>query len=263
MHRGALIADGFVRGPNLICGVRNWDYRLGNGVSAHANDEALPKFNAWIEGEDIGIDADETNAWGDADPQPYNRKAYPGLYLDPRQGIGAEHYNGLIQSYAKFGLKRTRHHGVVEPMGVPLNKHPDWDDIQLFTEQKAKAPMLEDDDVGTGVVILSHRQETGSSYNPPPRFRYEFQGVVKNSKSCPRSWCRISGYRHLFWRRRHATPTIAHSECRPKKNPSGQPPHRREICDATGYSLKIPMNLCTSRRAYVGMISYQSSMPKF
>ena len=46
LHRGALMSDGFVRGRNLICGVHNWDYRLDSGVSAYANDEALPKFTS-------------------------------------------------------------------------------------------------------------------------------------------------------------------------------------------------------------------------
>ncbi|MGR3660319.1 MAG: hypothetical protein ACU0CA_03900 [Paracoccaceae bacterium] len=27
------MADGFVRGRNLICGVHNWDYRLDSGVN--------------------------------------------------------------------------------------------------------------------------------------------------------------------------------------------------------------------------------------
>ncbi len=33
LHRGALLADGFVRGQNLICGLHDWDYRLESGVS--------------------------------------------------------------------------------------------------------------------------------------------------------------------------------------------------------------------------------------
>ena len=106
LHRGALMADGFVRGRNLICGVHNWDYRLDSGVSAYANDEALPKFKSWVEGDDIFVDSDEISAWGLENPQPYNRKAYLGLYADPSHGSDAEPYNGLIQSYAKSGPSR-------------------------------------------------------------------------------------------------------------------------------------------------------------
>lgn len=43
-HRGALMADGFVDGDNLICGVHYWDYRLDSGVSEYNNSETLHKF---------------------------------------------------------------------------------------------------------------------------------------------------------------------------------------------------------------------------
>ena len=158
LHRGALMADGHVRGNDLICGVHNWDYRLDSGVSAYANDEKLPKFTSWIEDDEVCVDADEINAWAYANPQPYNRDAYLGLYADPSHGTDAEPYNGLIQSYAKSGLKRTGHHGVVESMGVPRNELPDWDDIQLLTAQLHKPPLLDDDPVGTEVVIGPNAQ---------------------------------------------------------------------------------------------------------
>ena len=34
-HRGALMADGYVSGDNIICGVHHWDYRLDTGVSEY------------------------------------------------------------------------------------------------------------------------------------------------------------------------------------------------------------------------------------
>ena len=48
-HRGALMADGYVDGDNLICGLHGWDYGLDTGVSEYNNSETLPKFNAWVE----------------------------------------------------------------------------------------------------------------------------------------------------------------------------------------------------------------------
>ncbi|WP_298360545.1 glutamate synthase-related protein [uncultured Litoreibacter sp.] len=159
LHRGALMSDGHVRGNDLICGVHNWDYRLDSGVSAYANDEKLPKFKSWIEGDDICVDADEINAWGYANPQPYNRDAYLGLYADPSHGIAEEPYNGMIQNYARNGLTKTGHHGIVDSMGVPRGKLPDWDDIQLLTAQLAKPPLLDDDPVGTEVVIGPNAQK--------------------------------------------------------------------------------------------------------
>ena len=58
LHRGALMSDGHVdANDNLICGVHNWDYRLDSGVSEYENSEALPKFQAWIEGGEVLVDA--------------------------------------------------------------------------------------------------------------------------------------------------------------------------------------------------------------
>ncbi|WP_170406231.1 glutamate synthase-related protein [Ruegeria arenilitoris] len=153
LHRGALMADGFVRGNNLICGVHYWDYRVDSGVSEYANDEALPKFQSWVENCEVWVDEDEINAWALKNPQPFKRDQYLGLYADTSHGTEEEPYNGLIQQYAKQGLTKTGHHGAVESMGVPRAQLPDWDDIQILTAQLHKAPLLDDDPIGTDVVI--------------------------------------------------------------------------------------------------------------
>ena len=49
LHRGALLADGHIRGESLICGVHNWDYRYDTGVSEYSNEEVLHKFTSWID----------------------------------------------------------------------------------------------------------------------------------------------------------------------------------------------------------------------
>lgn len=159
LHRGALMADGFVSGDNLMCGVHYWDYRLDSGVSEYANNEALPKFKSWIEGDDVLVDADEINAWAHENPQPFRRDEYLGLYADTSHGTEEEPYNGLIRSYAKNGLSKTGHHGAVESMGVPRDQLPNWDDIQLLTAQLATPPLLDDDPVGTDVVIGPNAQK--------------------------------------------------------------------------------------------------------
>ncbi|MEM8980868.1 MAG: glutamate synthase-related protein [Pseudomonadota bacterium] len=159
LHRGALMSDGFVRGNDLICGVHNWDYRLASGVSAYANQEKLPKFTSWIEDDDVFVDADEINAWAQDNPQPFNRKAYLGLYADTSHGTEEEPYNGLIQSYAKDGLSKTGHHGQMTSMGVPRTSLPDWDDIQILAAQLQKAPLLDEDEVGTEVIIGPNAQK--------------------------------------------------------------------------------------------------------
>ena len=158
LHRGALMADGFVDGENLICGVHNWDYRLDTGVSEYNNAEILPKFASWIEDGEILVDADEIGAWEEDHPQPFRRDDYLGLYADTHPEPEEPHV-GLIQGYARDGLSKTGHHGVVVAMGVPRQELPSWDDIQFVTAQLHRMPHLDDEPVGTEVVIGPNAQK--------------------------------------------------------------------------------------------------------
>jgi glutamate synthase domain-containing protein 2 len=153
LHRGALMADGFVQGHNLICGVHNWDYRLDTGVSEYSNEEALPKFQCWVTNGEVQVDEDEIKAWGAAHPQPFDRAAYLGLYADTSHGTAEEPHNQLIQRYAREGLSKTGHHGAVEAMGVPRGELPTWDDLQLLTAQLHRPPLLDEEPVGTDVMV--------------------------------------------------------------------------------------------------------------
>lgn len=158
LHRGALLADGFVDGDNLICGLHNWDYRIDTGISEYNHAEALPKFICWIEDGKILVDQDEIAAWGVSHPQPYRRDAYQGLYADVH-GDPVEPHVGLIQRYANDGLSKTGHHGVVEAMGVPRSELPSWDDIQIATAQLATPPQLDGTPVGTEIAIGPNAQK--------------------------------------------------------------------------------------------------------
>jgi glutamate synthase domain-containing protein 2/nitrite reductase/ring-hydroxylating ferredoxin subunit len=153
LHRGALMADGHVEGDNLICGVHGWDYRLDSGVSAYNNAEALQKFYAWVEGGAVWVDSDEIEEWARSHPQPFNRTIYLGQYADTGHGTAEEPHNALIQRYAREGLSKTGHHGVVEAMGVPRDQLPTWDDIQILPAQLHRPPLLDEHPVGTDVVI--------------------------------------------------------------------------------------------------------------
>ena len=152
LHRGALLSDGHVDGDNLICGVHNWDYRLDTGVSEYNNSEALQKFTSRIKGGKVFVDKDEVEAWTLEHPQPFNRDAYQGLYADTHPAA-EEPFVGLIQGYARDGLSKTGHHGVVDAMGVPRDQVPTWDDIQFLTAQLHRVPKLDDDPIETGVTI--------------------------------------------------------------------------------------------------------------
>ena len=71
LHRGALLADGFIDGDNLVCGLHNWDYRIDTGVSEYNNDEALYKFTTSIEDGRVLVDQDELQHSVENHPQPF------------------------------------------------------------------------------------------------------------------------------------------------------------------------------------------------
>jgi glutamate synthase domain-containing protein 2/nitrite reductase/ring-hydroxylating ferredoxin subunit len=151
-HRGALMSDGFVKGDNLICGVHFWDYRLDTGVSEYNNTETLHKFSSWVEGGQVLVDEDEILSWSKANPQPYQRDAYQGVYQD-HTGTADEPWVKYIRKLATEGLSKTGHHGPSAAMGVSRNKLPQWDDIQFVVGQLHQLPLLDDEPVGTDVVI--------------------------------------------------------------------------------------------------------------
>ena len=154
LHRGALMSDATVQGDNLVCGVHLWDYRVDTGVSEYNNAEALHKFSSWVDAEADAVYADETEiaVWAEGHAQPYKREEYLGLYADVH-GTPAEPHNNYIQELARNGLQNLGHHGRVSAMGVPRSELPSWDDIQILTAQLATKPLLDDAEVGTGLVI--------------------------------------------------------------------------------------------------------------
>lgn len=152
VHRGALLADGHIDGPNLICGVHGWDYRYDTGVSEYNNEEKLPKFTAWVEDDAVYVDKTEILAWQKKHPQAYNRDEYLGLYQDLHGGPDEPH-NKYIRQLAKNGLTKFGHHGKVSAMGVSRLELPTWDDIQILTGQLATRPQLDDHPVATELII--------------------------------------------------------------------------------------------------------------
>ncbi len=151
-HRGALMADGHIDGDNIICGVHGWDYRFDTGVSEYNNSEVLPKFSAWVEDGKVFVDEDEIAEWAKKHPQPYNRDAYQGLFQDP-VGTADEPHVKFIRKLANEGLSKVGHHGPASAMGVPRGSLPTWDDLQFVVGQLHKLPLLDDESVGTDIVI--------------------------------------------------------------------------------------------------------------
>jgi len=151
-HRGALMSDGHIDGDNLICGVHGWDYRLDTGISEYNNSETLARFNAWWEDEHVWVDQDEIADWAKANPQPYQRDAYQGLYQD-HTGTPDEPHVKFIRQLANDGLDKVGHHGPAAAMGVPRDGLPKWDDLQFVVAQLHKMPLLDEEDVGTELII--------------------------------------------------------------------------------------------------------------
>ena len=152
LHRGALMADGYVEGDSIICGVHNWDYRYDTGVSEYNNEEVLHKFYSEIKDGIVWVDEDEINEYLRVNPQPFNRDEYLGQYADTHPE-STEPYTGYIKELAKNGLKNYGHHGPSASMGVDRNTLPKWEDIQFLPAQLATRPLLDHEEVATKIVI--------------------------------------------------------------------------------------------------------------
>ena len=58
-----------------------------------------------------------------------------------------------IHELARDGLSKLGHHGRMTSMGVPRHLLPHWDDLQIMAAQMATKPLMEDQPVGTDLVI--------------------------------------------------------------------------------------------------------------
>ena len=152
LHRGALMADGFVRGENLICGLHGWDYRYDTGVSEYDNKEVLHKFTVHIDGDFLCVDKSEIETFEVKQPQPFNREEYLGAYADTHPE-DTEPYTKYIKELSKNGLKNHGHHGPSASMGVDRNSLPKWENIQFLPAQLASRPLLDEEEVATKVII--------------------------------------------------------------------------------------------------------------
>lgn len=152
LHRGALMADGYIDGHNLICGVHGWDYRYETGVSEYNNKEVLHKFEAKVEADQVWINQSEIEEFEQKHPQPFNREAYLGAYADTHPEE-TEPYTGYIKELAQNGLKNVGHHGFSVSMGVDRNTLPQWKDLQFLPAQLTRKPLLDEAEVSTKVII--------------------------------------------------------------------------------------------------------------
>mgnify|MGYP000512972948 FL=1 len=152
LHRGALLADGFVDGHNLICGLHNWDYRIDTGVSEYDNSEFLHKFESEIKDDQVFIDQADVEAYEVDNPAQFDREAYLGIYADTNPE-DTEPHKDHIKELAKNGLDNVGKHGATVSMGVDRNTLPKWEDIQFLPAQLGSKPLMDDDAVATETII--------------------------------------------------------------------------------------------------------------
>ena len=94
-----------------------------------------------IADDQVGEALELNTSGGDADAMP-EAKATP-----------EEPTVELIHQLAREGLSKLGHHGPMAAMGVPRDRLPSWDGIQIMVAQLARKPLMEDVAVGTDLVI--------------------------------------------------------------------------------------------------------------
>ena len=154
LHRGALMADGYIRGDNLICGLHNWDYRMDTGVSEYNNKEVLYKFRSAVHNSMVYVDRADIVAYEELHPPSFNRDNYLGVFADTHPEE-TEPHTAYIQELARNGLKNSGHHGPSASMGVERQKLPSWDQIQFLPAQLSKKPLLDHTEVNSKTIIGS------------------------------------------------------------------------------------------------------------
>ena len=98
------------------------------------------------------MDEDEITSWAKKHPQPFQRDTYQGVYQDHTGTVDEPHVK-YIRKPANEGLSKVGHHGPSAAMGVPRDSLPKWDDLQFVVGQLAKLPLLDEDAVGSNIII--------------------------------------------------------------------------------------------------------------
>lgn len=151
-HRGALMSDAHIHGDKIVCGLHGSHYNYKTGVNPRYITHNLQKFKAWVENDQVLVDLEEIQAWEIKHPQNIKRDQYQGLYADS-SSAPEEPHNKFILELARNGLSKFGHHGPTAAMGVPFDKLPKWEDIQMVTAQLWKTPLLDDAHISTEVII--------------------------------------------------------------------------------------------------------------
>lgn len=154
-HRGALMADAVVRGDDLVCGLHSWDYRIDTGVSTYNPEEHLHRFRSDVVDGRVMVSSAELAAYRTRHglaPGGAQQSEYDVHYASPHPPA-EEPFVAEIHRLALRGLDRVGPHGALAAMGVPRDTLPSWDGLQFVTAQLARRPLLDDEPVGTDVIV--------------------------------------------------------------------------------------------------------------
>lgn len=88
---------------------------------------------------DVGSEGPGTTAKANEPPEPEPTPEEPHV--------------AFVHQLAREGLDKLGHHGPMTAMGVPRDRLPGWDDIQILPAQLAQRPLMEDHEVATELVI--------------------------------------------------------------------------------------------------------------
>ncbi|WP_028484014.1 glutamate synthase-related protein [Thioalkalivibrio sp. ALE17] len=89
----------------------------------------------------------------DADTEGEAREAEPGDRAPSPHNSETEPHVEWIHALARDGLEGVGRHGTTVAMGVPRDRLPSWDGMQLLAAQLATRPLDEGAEIGTSLVI--------------------------------------------------------------------------------------------------------------
>ncbi|WP_018877481.1 glutamate synthase-related protein [Thioalkalivibrio sp. ALE28] len=89
----------------------------------------------------------------DADTEGEARDAEPGDRAPSPRNSETEPHVEWIHALARDGLEGVGRHGTTVAMGVPRDRLPSWDGMQLLAAQLATRPLDEGAEIGTSLVI--------------------------------------------------------------------------------------------------------------
>ena len=119
-HRGALLANGSIDGPNLICGVHGWDYRYDTGVSEYNHDEALHRFEEAQPPSHTG----GKSTWGRTKTCTARPTSRSTRTSSPWPGTGWHAWD-TTAPFPRWGCRSPTFRGGSTSSFSPLNSRPD------------------------------------------------------------------------------------------------------------------------------------------